>query len=363
VDITTDANEISQGEALELKAPAKLRTISFYRSSLMKSLSPEIMKTNPWRMVGFFSYAAVALASVFLIVTAPMAWPFKVLLGVVIGFCNGNLGFLSHEFAHGSVVKNKNLQDVFVFFGMAPFFISPTFWRFWHNKLHHLKTQQLIHDPDAFPNFRIYKISRFMQNMFPYTPGSGTKRSYSYFFFWFSFHNFVAQAYLRFRNNVFDSLDHRRVTLEFGAAVLLVGAFAWAVGPANWLYVLVIPFFVQNYGAMSYIATNHNLSPLTDENDPLANSVTVTNHPILEWLTLNFGYHVEHHLFPTVNGANIKAVHRELKKQFPDEYIAVPKWQAIKALYRTPRIYKNSKTLIHPITKQEAKIAEIFSPH
>jgi fatty acid desaturase len=360
--------EISPGVAIEngvevqLNAP-KLKSISFYRNQITPELSPEIMKPNPWRLIGFASYAAVVLTAIFLIVTAPLAWPIKVLLGAVIGFCNGNLGFLSHEISHGSVIKNKNWQDVLVFFGMAPFFISPTFWRFWHNRLHHVKTQQLIHDPDAFPIMRIYKISRFMQNMFPYTPGSGHKRSYTYFFFWFSFHNFVAQAYLRFRNSVFDSLDHRRVTLEFLGAVILFAGFAWVVGPANWLYVLVIPFLIQNYGAMSYIATNHNISPLTDENDPLANSLTVTNHPILEYLTLNFGYHVEHHLYPTVNGAHIKAVHKVLKEKFPKDYKAVPKWQAIRALYRTPRIYKNTKTLIHPETKLEYKIADILDIH
>jgi fatty acid desaturase len=124
-------------------------------------------------------------------------------------------------------------------------------------------------------------------------------------------------------------------------------------GPANWLWVVVLPIAVQNYMLMSYISTNHNLSPLTSENDPLVNSLTVTNHPVLEYFSLNFGYHVEHHLFPTVSSKYAKKIHQELIRKFPDTYMFMPKWKAIKALYSTSRIYKNANTLINPKTMQE----------
>ena len=121
-------------------------------------------------------------------------------------------------------------------------------------------------------------------------------------------------------------------------------------GPANWIFVFVIPFAIQNYVLMSYISTNHNLSPLTSENDPLVNSLSMTNHPVLEWLNLNFGYHVEHHLFPTVSGKHTKVIHRHLVRLYPDKYKFMPKGEAMRALYKTARIYKNSETLIHPET-------------
>lgn len=186
--------------------------------------------------------------------------------------------------------------------------------------------------------------------MFPFTPGSTHKRSALYFFFWFSFHNFVAQTHLRFRNKIFDSLNQRQVTIEFGAQVLIAAGLLAYAGPGNWLWVFVVPLVVQNYLLMSYISTNHNLSPLTPENDPLLNSLSVTNHPVLEFLNLNFGYHVEHHIFPTVSGVHMKRIHEELKKQFPEKYQVMPKWKAVKALYSTPRIYKNAHELINPET-------------
>ncbi|MCJ8276494.1 MAG: fatty acid desaturase, partial [Bdellovibrionales bacterium] len=85
-------------------------------------------------------------------------------------------------------------------------------------------------------------------------------------------------------------------------------------------------------------------------NDPLVNSLTVTNHPILEFLHVHFGYHVEHHLFPTVSGVHLKAIHKELKERYPEKYLYMPKWKAMVALYKTARIYKNPTTLFNPLT-------------
>jgi fatty acid desaturase len=328
----------------------QFNSVAFYRQALSKNLSPDILKADPSRLIWYFSAAALSVGSFLIIVNGGFSWPIKLALGVFVGFCNGTMSFVTHEIYHGSVIKNQKVQNILGFFGALPFFISPTFWRFWHNRLHHGKTQQLIRDPDAFPNLKIYKQSTFIKAMFPFTPGSGHKRSYAYFFFWFSFHNFVAQTYLRFRNKIFAGLDQKQVNLEFGLQVLIGGALLTYSGPRNWPYVFLAPLVVQNYLLMSYISTNHNLSPLTQDNDPLINSLTVTNHPVLEFLNLNFGYHVEHHIFPQASSSKIKAVHNELKKQFPESFQVMPKWKAVKALYSTSRIYKNSNQLVNPKT-------------
>jgi fatty acid desaturase len=336
--------------ATDLQTVKIVRNIAFYRQALSKNLDPDVLKPDPARLVWYFGFGLSSLASFLLIVNGNLSWPLKLVLGLFLGFCNGTLSFISHELFHGSIVKNQKVQTVLGFFGAIPFFISPTFWRFWHNRLHHGKTQQPIRDPDAFPILKLYKQSKFAKAMFPFTPGSGHKRSYTYFLFWFSFHNFAAQTYLRFKNRIFDGLDQKQVNLEFGMQLVIGISLLVYAGPRNWLWVLVLPMMVQNYMLMSYISTNHNLSPLTSENDPLLNSLTVTNHPVLEYLNLNFGYHVEHHIFPTAGSAGIKAVHRELLKQFPETFQVMPKWKAMKALYATSRIYKNSRELINPET-------------
>lgn len=293
------------------------------------------------------------LLGVSLIVVAclyPLPWFYKLAVGLVIGYCWALGGLIGHELMHGSIIRSRKGQDIWGFFCFLPFFISPTFWRYWHNNLHHSHTQRTIMDPDAYPTLRIYKQSRYIQKMYRFTPGSGYKRSLFYFFFWFTFNTFVAQFYFRFRNRIFEKLDNKKVNIELAVIGLIHLSALYFIGPSNWVWLVAIPFAIQNYIPFSYISTNHNLSPLTKDNNVLANSLTVTNHPILEFLHINFGYHVEHHMFPTVSGVYLKEVHQAVKEKWPEDIQVMPKWQAMKALYKTARIYKNSHTLMNPLT-------------
>lgn len=352
-----DVNRERSRGPLDVKIPMgneadaeALRPFTFYASHLRALMPKEMFELAPLRVGFFLTYFGLAAAGFAAFMLMDLTWPIKLALAVVIGFCYGGLGFTAHEVLHGSVVRNKTLQDIIAFFSFMPFFISPTFWRYWHNQLHHGKTQSLISDPDAFPLMRVFKNSKFIQRMFPFTPGSGHLRSYTYFFFWFSFHVFVAQTYLRFRNSLFDRLDHKRTTWEMSAQIAIMATVIYLAGLENILYTFFIPLWVQNYFVMSYIATNHNLNPLTRVNDPLVNSLTVTSVPAFEWIQLNFGYHVEHHVFPAMSPRHSKHVHELLKKEFPKEYTYMPKWKAMGLLYKTARIYKDSKTLYNPET-------------
>ncbi len=331
------------------EAKNELMPAVYYARKITPHLDASIFKPYWQRLIFASAYVIVAGLCLALIASSVL-WPVKLVASIVVGLCFGAFGFFAHEVLHGSVVRGKVTQDIVGFFAFMPWFISPTFWRYWHNHLHHGNTQALITDPDAFPTLRLFKHSKFMNFMFPFTPGSGHKRSMTYFFFWFSFHVLVAQNYLRFRNSVYDKLNHKRVTLEMAGQVLIWATALYFLGFENIVWIFVIPFLVQNYFVMSYIATNHNLSPLTKVNDPLANSLTVTNFKWLEPLHLNFGYHVEHHLMPNVNGAHAKKIHKVLKEQFPEKFIYMPKWKAMSLLYKTARIYKNSSTLVNPET-------------
>jgi fatty acid desaturase len=326
------------------------RDIAYYRKKIMPLIPQSYHERQPVRVIyaGLFMMAAGLM--VWATLTYVESWALKILVGLAIGQMTAGMAFLSHEMLHGSILKSRKAQDFVSFFTFAPFLMSPTFWRFWHNKLHHGNTQDVIHDPDCFPNMFIFKRSKIIQAFFKFTPGSRTFRSYFYFLFWFSFQTAFNQIYMRFRNNMWKQLDQKRVTVEFSLQVAMIAGYLYLIGPSNWFFLAVIPFFAQNYTLMSYISTNHNLSPLTKENDPLENSLSVTVHPLIEKFHFNFGYHVEHHIFPTMSGAFTKQVHFKLKENFPETYKCIPKLTAMKKLYQTSRVYKNSKTLIHPYT-------------
>jgi fatty acid desaturase len=102
---------------------------------------------------------------------------------------------------------------------------------------------------------------------------------------------------------------------------------------------------------MMFILTNHCLNTLTPTiNDPLVNSLSVTLPRPLEWLSLDFGYHVEHHIFPAMSARHARVVRAALRAQFPDHYQSMPLTTALGELYRSGRVYKDDTTLIDPRT-------------
>ncbi len=331
----------------------ELKSLGEYVSALSKELPKEVFKRDPWRLKYAVLFYATIGAIIYAVNSLELGWFLKLPLSILMGVLVAGITFLGHEVLHGSIVKNKKLQDVIGFFAFAPFLISPTYWRFWHNKLHHGNTQLLYKDPDAFPTRMVWKKSKFMQFVFPLSPGSKTLRSYFYFFYWFSFQAFLNQIYMRFGNKMWANMNHARVSAEFGLILVTMGTCVYLAGTENFIWLILVPFMVMNYTVMSYISTNHNVSPYTKINDPLVNSLTVTNHPVLEFLNLNFGYHTEHHLFPNMPGSRAKIVSNKLKEKYPERYKIMPKSKALKLLYGTPRIYKNRDILVHPKTGKE----------
>ena len=186
----TVAVDLEKPATQEVKKEDKLMSIGQYARELRSSLPKDLLKPTPLRLIPFLSLVILAVVSASALVSFQLGIVAKVGLGLVIGYCFGAIAFMAHEILHGSVVRNRLLQDVFGFIGFAPFLIAPTFWRYWHNRLHHGHTQKIIKDPDAFPTQRIFKQSNYMKRMYKFTPGSGYLRSYFYFFFWFFFLGF-----------------------------------------------------------------------------------------------------------------------------------------------------------------------------
>jgi fatty acid desaturase len=122
------------------------------------------------------------------------------------------------------------------------------------------------------------------------------------------------------------------------------------MGPVVFLFAFVLPLFVANTVIMSFILTNHSLSPHTVINDPLINSLSVTLPRGLEWVTQDFGFHVEHHLFPAMSGRHGRRVREVLQARWPERYQSATLPNALLALHRTARVYETSTTLVDPKT-------------
>lgn len=281
-----------------------------------------------------------------------LPWPFVPLLSLCIGMSFAGATFLAHETLHGAVVRGRRLRHWVGWLGFSPFVVSPRLWVAWHNRVHHGHTNHPERDPDAYPTLESYERSRAVRVAMKLAPGNGRWTGVLPLFFGFSVHSAHVLICAR-RWGYLKRGEHRMAMLETALAIALWSAVAIAIGPVSFLFAYVAPLMVANAIVMGFILTNHSLSPMTAQNDPMLNSLSVTLPRPLEWLTLRFGYHVEHHIFPSMSSRHARHVRALLRSRWPGRYQSMSLPRALLMLHRTPRVYKAHDTLIDPRTSRE----------
>ncbi len=318
------------------------------RHRIRSELPEDTFERQPWRALWFVPLTALGVGGIVMIITVRPAWYWALLIGLVVGHCIATLGFLAHETLHGSLVSSARLQTFLGYVGFAPMLVSPTLWRTWHNQVHHGKTNRSNADPDGFgtlSRFEKAPSTRFVARL---APGSRRPMSYLFLTYWFMFHGQVVLWLQAPQMRSFARMDHRRARIDSVVALLVWVVVAVLAGPWLALFAVVVPLAVANVVVMGYIATNHFLRPLTRANDPLENSMSVTTPEVIDRLHFRFSHHVEHHLFPTMSAKQAPRVRRWLQANEAERYVSPPHWKAILFLYRTPRVYLDSTTLVDP---------------
>lgn len=273
-------------------------------------------------------------------------------LSLVVGVSFAGLTFLGHETLHGAIVRGPRMRHLVGWLGFLPFMVSPRLWVAWHNRVHHSNTQLLGTDPDAYPALDEYQHSRAVRLATEIAPGLGRLRGLTAPLIGFS----VQSAHMLLaarKRGYLPAKEHAYAVAETLLALAVWGTVATLIGGLPFVFGFALPLVVANVIVMSFILTNHSLSPLTGVNDPLANSLTVTTPRWLEWLTLGFGFHVEHHLFPAMSSRHAPEVRRVLQARWPEKYQSMSLARATAALHASPRIYKNATTLVDPHTGHE----------
>jgi len=260
------------------------------------------------------------------------------------------LMFLGHETMHGAIVRGRWAwaRALLGFVCFAPLVLSPQLWTLWHNRMHHANVNRLDVDPDMYPSLARYRSSRtarFAINHFAL--GGRRLRGLLSLVIGFTVQSVEVLVAARSRFQI-SAHDQRRAVIETAVMGGFWIAVACAVGAVTFLFAFVLPHVVANIIVMSFIVTNHGLSPATDDNDPLLGSLSVTAPRWVEWLTLDFGFHVEHHLFPSASGRHLRAVRTALLDAWPDFYQSMPISAALAALFRTGRVYEDATTLVDP---------------
>ena len=319
-----------------------------YATTLRKELPGDVFAPHPWRLAWLPLHMAIAAAG---IVVIAMGWgglALAIPVALVIGHSFGCMAFVGHETLHGSIVRGERARHLVGWLAMAPFLISPLLWRVWHNRVHHGNTTNPAVDPDVFPSLEQYRRSRAIRVLDRLSLGVGHPAGVATLLFGFSVQSLHClflvggdRRYMTRRAQILAIAE----TVAAAAGWALLGV---AVGPVRFLFVYLLPLLVANVVVMSYIMTNHSLSPYTEDNDPLRNSLSVTTPRLLQVLHMSFGYHVEHHVFPTMSPSQAPRVRTLLRARWPERYQSMPLLTALGRLASTPRIHLTADTLVEP---------------
>lgn len=325
------------------------RSISAYTSTLRPLLDADVFLPARTRVAWLPVHGAIigVLAWTVAAGHAPMIlWP---LVSLLIGCCFSSIVFLGHEVLHGSIVHGRRTIRLLGWICLLPFTLSPVLWVAWHNKFHHHHCGHAGKDPDMYPTLLEYETNRSARIMADHF-GLGRERWLSLLSLLFGFTGQSQQMlWMARRKGLLSARLHRRAIVETLLGVLFWAALAATIGLLPFVAVYLAPLVVTNAIVMTFIMTNHNLSPLTPAvNDPLVNSLSVTLPRALEWLTLDFGYHVEHHLFPTVSARHGRRVRAAVRESFARHYQSMPLGTALRRVFSTARVYRDDTTLLDP---------------
>ena len=327
-------------------------TVQQYARAVRPHLPAEIFRPEPARLIWLPVHLAIIAALATFVVGWQPAWYVALACALVAGHSWACLGFLAHEVLHHAVVRNRTVERLVGYCGLSIFCLSPTLWNAWHNQQHHGNTGSPDADPDHFGTLETWQESAADRAVVDIAPGSRRKRSALFLFFTFSVHSAIVLLLHSQRDNYYARISRRTVYLETAAMFGFWLALFLVVGAWNFLFIALVPALIANGVSMSYIATNHFLNPLTAINDPLVNSLSVRGPRLVEWLHLQFGYHVEHHIFPTVSARHGRVVRDVLVRLYGDRYLSLPHPRALRLLYTRPKVHHDHDTLIDPRTQR-----------
>ena len=325
-------------------------SVQRYARELRPYLPATVFQPVPARAAWLPLNLAIIVALAVYVVVARPPWYLAVCAAAIAGHSWACLAFLAHETLHHAVVKSRLLERLIGYCGLGIFCLSPTLWVAWHNQAHHGNTGNPHVDPDGFGTLGTWQASAGDRAIEKVSPGSPHKRSLLFLLVTFSVHSLVVLFSHSRRDNYYQRVSRRVVYAESAAMLAFWIAVYLVVGGRSFIYIYLLPVLIANTVTMSYIATNHFLNSLTAVNDPLVNSLSVRNPAWLERLHFKFGYHVEHHVFPTVNGRYAPLVRDALLRLYGERYLSLPHARALQLLYTRPKLHDTPDTLVDPRT-------------
>jgi fatty acid desaturase len=334
------------------------------RSKIRESLPINAFEPQPMRGIAVIMLTPVVITASWTIVAFSPPWYVSFLLAIVIGQIYAIWGFAGHEAIHGSIFKSNFGKYLLGYLGYTPFLISPTTWNFWHCQCHHGHTNSVKLDPDVVGTLDEFLNSRITRIKAMFTPGSHSWMSYLGLLCGFTLEGQYTLWFYEPNSDLSSKYQFNRFRARVETVLIFLFwiSLSMFIGARASLFIIILPMVIGNLIYLSYILTQHLLRPTdSNENNPIENTVSVKVHPILNFLHLNAGFHVEHHLFPNMSPKFAPLVSKSLDEYLGNEYVAVDIFKALKFVLRTPRIRLDDDTLIIPHTDERVKLSSILS--
>jgi fatty acid desaturase len=322
----------------------------FYVHHLKPRLPAAVWRPASSRLLWLPAHASVIVVATLASAQRWLPWPCLPLLSLMIGLSFAGLMFLGHEVMHGALLRGRWARMLVGGLCFAPLCVSPHLWTLWHNRIHHANANRIDVDPDMYASLDTYRNSRMARfTIDNFALGGRRWRGLLSIVLGFSVQSAKLLVTARARLRI-SPRAHVCAIVETLAVSASWIAIACAIGASAFVFAFVLPVLVANAVVMSFIVTNHSLCSASDVNDPMISALSVTTARWIEWLTLDFGYHVEHHLFPAVSARHGRAIRTAILALWPERYQSMPLLAALSRVFETGRIYRASTTLVDPRT-------------
>jgi fatty acid desaturase len=325
----------------------------FARSHYVHAIKPALPAAAFGRATSRLVWIPVHLAVIALAIAAIargwLPWPLVPVASLAIGASFAGLTFVGHELLHGAIVGGSRRQHLLGWVTFVPFTLSPRLWKAWHNRTHHAHTN-LANDPDGYPTLDQYRADRRARfSVDAFSLGGRRWRGVLSLVLGFTVQS-THQLVLAHSRAFLDARQRRLAIAETAAGAALWLGLALAIGVLPFVFAYVVPLLVANAIVMMFIVTNHCLSPRVPVDDPLLSGLSVTTPRLLDWLTLRFGAHVEHHLFPGMSSRFAPQVRAAVLERWPERFQEMPLGDALARMHDTARVYLDATTLVDPTT-------------
>jgi len=358
------ASAPSVDPAAPFARPVGPTSVAGYARELRPLLPPEAFGADPSRLtLMLINLAILALGwwmASQLEQWPPLALPLFLPFTLVMANAVVVLLFATHDLLHGSAIRGQGARRLVGLLGLAVLWMPPTLWNAVHNRQHHAHTNSLA-DPDrSYLEAQPATWGKQIQHAFvPSDEVAPLGLALGMGAAWWV-HNLRTLLSVLLGSRIRSAAaivpapfgvsrrERRAIVLELlliSTAHAAVIAFI-GLRPLPLLLGYGLPLGLGYAVAMAYIYTNHMLCPLAEDNDPLANSVSLQLPACFDLLHLNFSHHVEHHIFPGMNTDFYPMLRQILLERYPDRYQLLSGAEAWHRLMSTPRHYRDGRTLV-----------------